>query len=142
MKKHNFEQAMSIFKGMFEGWSVVTKDGVKKPMDGIDVDPNVNHKFGANDWFEFDEISHLEQTLPMNGDKVMAWSTTDDTKLKGDYIGKHEGVHVVHCWLNDEIRMFNSVKLAKEPLQLTIEQATELLKRGEKVDEPFEIVKE
>ena len=137
MKKHNFEQAIEIFKGMFEGWSVVTKDGVKKPMDGIDVDPNVNHKFGANDWFEFDEISHLEQTLPMNGDEVWAWSIDGQKKDRVIYIGKNpEGNNV--CQLQDNIWFYNRVELPPPTRKLTIQEATELLKGV--VTEPFEIV--
>ena len=86
MKKHNFEQAISIFKGMFEGWIAVTKRGDKLKFVGFDVVAMKIHT--PLEFFEDFEISHLEQTLPMNGDEVWAWDVEGQEKRNLIYIGK------------------------------------------------------
>ena len=139
MKKHNIEQAFEIFKQMFEGWVVVTKGGEKLQIEGVCNKASDFGVFANNKYYIPALISHLEQTKPMNGDTVFAWDNINH-QVKGDYIGKHEDTHVVVLWVFDEIRVFKHVKLDKEPLRLTIQEATEMLRKGEKVDGEFEII--
>jgi hypothetical protein len=137
MKKHNFNEAIEIFKGMFEGWSVVGKQGEKHQIYGIDLtDGTVYLNLG---YFRDDQISHLEQTLPMNGDEVWARFHDEKERCKCIYIGKDKtGLHV--CQTNDmSLWIFEHVELISPVRKLTIEQATEMLKGV--VNEPFEIVK-
>jgi hypothetical protein len=136
MKKHNFNEAIEIFKRMFEGWSVVGKQGEKHQIYGIDLtDGTVYLNLG---YFRDDQISHLEQTLPMNGDEVMAWDGEKDEKNKCFYIGRSSGGNHV-CQTRFNAIVYKHVELISPVRTLTIKQATELLKGI--VNEPFEIVK-
>jgi hypothetical protein len=142
MKKHNFNEAIEIFKGMFEGWVVVGKQGEKRQIYGIDLtDGTVYLNLG---YFRADHISHIEQTLPMNGDEVLAWDSNGSKKNgeKIHYIAKDKsGIHI--CKAHDmSLWFFDHVELISPVRKLTIEQATEMIKRGEQVNEPFEIIKE
>ena len=140
MKKHNFEQAIEIFKGMFEGWVVVTKDGSKFDFRGM----HYSREYVYNDGFlhEISNISHLEQTLPMNGDEVWAGVVNKENGCKATYIGKTNDCEYVCEDAAGGIYTSKFVELISPTRKLTISEATDLLKRGEKVDEPFEIVKE
>ena len=140
MKKHNFEQAISIFKGMFKGWSVVTKTNERYELAGVDVlEGNImNH----DKTFEFCDISHLEQTIPMNGDEVWVWDNISDGRSNRIYIGKStDGLHVCSGKENSGLSIWSNVELITPVRTLTIAEVTEMLKRGEQVNEPFEIVK-
>lgn len=137
MKKHNFEQAVEIFKGMFEGWSLVTKDGKKHPIMGVDYERMPIGFFSIGKFYNEYQISHLEQTLPMNGDEVWAWDDDPSQKNKFIYIGKT--TRRLHVCL-DEMRFVNicfNVELITHKRKLSIDEATELLKSV--INEPFEI---
>lgn len=142
MKKHNFKEAIEIFKAMFEGWVAVTKFGAKHQLTGCDINENKEQQtlyFNHEMWME-SEISHLEQTKPMNGDEVWAWSGEGEEKHKYIYVGKDKvGNHV--CQTGDfGLWLFNHVELISPTRKITIQEATEMLK--EIVTEPFEIIKE
>jgi hypothetical protein len=138
MKKHNFNEAIEIFKGMFEGWSVVTKDGNKYHITGFDSDTNEPYIFIQDACISESQIFHLEQTLPMNGDEVWAWGEDKDKMTKTKYIGKSSFSGYV-CENKLGVFLVENVELISPVRKLTIEQATELLKGI--VNEPFEIVK-
>jgi hypothetical protein len=139
MKKHNFNEAIEIFKGMFEGWSVVINERNKYPITGFDSDTNTPYIFIQEACLGESQISHIEQTLPMNGDEVWARFHDEKERCKCIYIGKDKtGLHV--CQTNDmSLWIFEHVELISPVRKLTIEQATEMLKGV--VNEPFEIVK-
>jgi hypothetical protein len=136
MKKHNFNEAMSIFKGMVEGWSVVTETNERFELAGLDIAEN--HVMSRTKAFELDEISHLEQTLPMNGDYVLAWDESKEHKHTRIYIGQASNGLCFCENINGVIEAYKHVELMSPVRTLTIEQATEMLKGV--LNEPFEIV--
>lgn len=138
MKKHDFNSAIEIFKQMFEGWSVVTKDGEKFEIQCFDLEHNriaVEGRF-VNNY----TTSRLEQTLPLNGDEVWYWYGDRKDQRKAIYLAPRKNGHVVVIGGNYEY--VNNVELISPIRQLTIQEATEIIHKGEKVEEPFEIIKE
>lgn len=141
MKKHDFNSAIEIFKQMFEGWMVVHKQGTKHDLKGVDLVDSAMTLDGYG-FEDSSEISHLEQTKPINGDEVWAWED-GFAKHKRIYIGKTKnGLHVCSNEENSCSAIWGNVELISPIRQLTIQEATEIIRKGEKVEEPFEIIKE
>jgi hypothetical protein len=137
MKKHDFNSAIEIFKSMFEGWKVVDNNGKKYRISGVDTINN--QSFLVFDIpLETNQILHLEQNQPKNGDEVLAWGINKENGTKATYIGKT--IHCTHACETPHGGIFvcNYVELIAPVRKLTIEQATEMLKNV--INEPFEII--